>query len=307
MRLIWRADPLSPHRDPAVVYTRGKGCAELAELLSATATRVTGDLDDACVGARADVLVARKLPASFSLIHVAAPIDFDRKAITTVVAAVAGGPHSEFNVKLSDHLAYRLETDLIIASAAYGGTPATVTDEIVARLGEWAPAAKQLSVAATDPVDFVQNLPEGSLLVMGEAGGSLLSRMRFGAGARLRASAKGGAVIVRAAPARVFQVMEEPVFVSPLHLAADGRLLHHDQRLAVVDAGKLVGLVDQEKLRTAPNSATVDLLMEAPRALTPEMSLVEAAARLGEDGPWPVVDEDGHMIGTYHLTGASSR
>lgn len=227
--------------------------------------------------------------------------------MTTVVSAVAGGPHSEFNVQLSSHLAHRLQVEMIIASAFYGVDTAAASEGIVARLGEWAPAAKQLSVAANDPGDFVQNLPEGSLLVMGEAGGSLLTRMVFGAGARLRASAKGGAVIVRAAPPRVFQVMEEPLFVSPLHLAGDGRLLHRDQRLAVVEAGKLVGLVDQEKLANAPASVTVDSLMEVARSLTPEMSLVEAAASLGEDGPWPVVSHDGHMIGTYHLTGAGPR
>jgi hypothetical protein len=268
---------------------------------------VTGDLDTACIEARADLLVARKLPASFTLVHAASPVDVDREAVRTVVAAVAGGPHSEFNVQLSSHLARRLEVEMIIASAAYGESSTSNTEEIVSRLGEWAPAAKQLSISASDPANFVQSLPEGSLLVMGEAGGSLLTRMVFGPGARLRASAKAGAVIVRAAPARVFQLMEDPVFVSPLHLAGDGLLLHHDQRLAVVDAGRLVGLVSQDKLRHAPAGATIDSLMEAPKSLTPEMSLVEAAARLGEDGPWPVVNDDGHMIGTYHLTGAGPR
>jgi CBS domain-containing protein len=305
--LIWLSDPQSPPRDPNVVYSRGKGCGELAELLSPTATRVGGDLDTACIAARADVLVTRKPPASFSLIHVASPIDFDRDEVTTVVAAVAGGPHSEFNVQLCNHLSRRLQVEMIIASAVYGETPASVTEEIIARLGEWAPEAKQLSVPASAPGDFVGSLPEGSLLVMGESGGSLLSRVLFGPGARLRASAKAGAVIVRAAPARVFQMMDEPVFVGPLHLAGDGLRLHDDQRLAVVDGGKLVGLVSQERLRTAAPNATVDSLMDEPRSLNPGMSLVEAASSLGQDGPWPVVDDDGHMIGTYHLTGASPR
>lgn len=288
-----------------MVFARGKGCAELAELLSTKAVRVTGDLETACIEARADILVSKKPPASFSLIHIASPLDFDREAVTTVVAAVAGGPHSDFNVQLCNHLANQLGVEMIIASAVYADTSATVTEELVARLGEWAPTAKQLSVPANDPADFVQRLPEGSLLVMGESGGSLLTRMVFGPGARLRASAKGGAVIVRAAPARVFQLMDEPIFVSPLHLAADGHRLHQDQRLAVVDGGKLVGIVDQEKLRNAPTNATVDSLMEEPRSVTPDMSLVEAAASMGRDGPWPVVDQRGHMIGTYHLTGAS--
>lgn len=305
--MIWLSDPQAPPRDPNVVYSRGKGCAELAELLSPSATRVGGDLNTACIDARADVLVARKPPGSFSLVHVASPIDFDRDAVTAVVAAVAGGPHSEFNVQLSNHLARRLEVDVIIASAVYGDGESVVTDEIVARLGDWAPAAKQLSVAASDPADFVQSFPEGSLLVLGEAGGSLLTRTVFGPGARLRASARGGAVIVRAAPARVFQMMEEPLFVSPLHFAGDSRLLHRDQRLAVVDGGRLVGIVEQEKLRAADAGMTVDSLMEEPRSLTAEMSLVEAASTLGEEGPWPVVDTDGHMIGTYHQTGVGPR
>ena len=114
-------------------------------------------------------------------------------------------------------------------------------------------------------------------------------------------------MIVRAAPARVFQMMEEPLFVSPLHFAGDSRLLHRDQRLAVVDGGRLVGIVEQETLRAADAGMTVDSLMKEPRSLSAEMSLVEAASTLGEEGPWPVVDTDGHMIGTYYQTGVGPR
>ena len=53
--------PLGPGRR-AVVWTRGKGCAELADLLGGgESSRVSGDPAEACINYRADLLVARRL------------------------------------------------------------------------------------------------------------------------------------------------------------------------------------------------------------------------------------------------------
>lgn len=281
----------------------------MAELLAPEASRVTGNLDEACIEARADVLVTRKPPGGFTLVNVVSPLDFEAGQVTAVVAAIAGGPHSQFNVHLSDHLARRLNVDVHIATA-YGDEGAfEEAESLVARLGELAPHAKQLSVQATDLTEFVKALPSSALLVLGEPGGSILSRLVFGPGARLRARAQAGALIVRAAPPRVFQVMDDPVFVAPLHLAGDGRRLYNDALLAVVEGGKLVGVVERTSMLAAPGDAPIANLMRAPIAVLPTMSLVEAASSISaatfddeqlslSQGPWPVVDAGRNLIGT---------
>ena len=291
-----------------MVYTRGKGCSELAELLAPQASRVTGDLDEACIRARADLLVTRKPPGGFSLVSVVSPLDFEPGEVTAIVAAIAGGPHSQFNVQLSDHLARRLSVDVHIATAYSDSEASEDAESLVARLGELVPHAKQLSVQATDLTEFVKALPSGALLVLGEAGGSLLSRLVFGPGARLRARAQAGALIVRAAPLRVFQVMDDPIFVAPLHLAGDGRRLYSDERVAVVEGGKLVGVVERSRLLTAPADARIANLMGEAISVTATMSLVEAASSIAAGtageiatsrGPWPVIDADRRLIGTF--------
>ncbi|HJU80875.1 MAG TPA: hypothetical protein VJ796_03910 [Acidimicrobiia bacterium] len=241
---------------------------------------------------------------------VVSPLDFDPTEVTAVVAAIAGGPHSELNVQVSDHLARRLNVDVHIATAYSDSDASDEAESLVARLGELVPHAKQLSIQAIDLTDFVKALPTGALLVLGEAGGSLLSRLVFGPGARLRARAQAGAVIVRAAPPRVFQVMDDPVFVGPLHLAGDGRRLYDDERVAVVEGGKLVGVVERTRLVVAAADVPIANLMGDPIAVSATMSLVEAASSIsgarqesGEpnrlSGPWPVVDGNGNLIGTY--------
>ena len=271
---------------------------------------MTGDLDEACIRARADLLVTRKPPGGFSLVSVVSPLDFEPAEVTAVVAAIAGGPHSELNVQVSDHLARRLNVDVHIATAYTDQDASGHAESLVARLGEFVPHAKQLSIQASDLTEFVKALPSGALLVLGEAGGSLLSRLVFGPGARLRARAQAGALIVRAAPPRVFQVMDDPVFVGPLHLAGDGRRLYDDELVAVVEGGKLVGVVERTRLLAAAADAPVANLMDDPISVTATMSLVEAATSIAgahqnlrdrekSPGPWPVVDANGHLIGTY--------
>ncbi|HEX2420012.1 MAG TPA: hypothetical protein VHL55_00295 [Acidimicrobiia bacterium] len=280
----------------------------MAELLAPGASRVTGNLDDACIEARADVLVTRKPPGGFTLVNVVSPLDFEAKQVTAVVAAIAGGPHSQFNVHLADHLARRLRVDVHIATAFADEAAHEEAEALVARLGELAPHAKQLSVQATDLTEFVKALPVNALLVLGEPGGSILSRLLFGPGARLRARAQAGALIVRAAPPRVFQVMEDPVFVAPLHLAGDGRRLYDDALIAVVEGGKLVGVVERTSMLGAAAEAPIATLMREPIAVLPTMSLVEAASAISaattddsrlSGGPWPVIDAAGNLIGAF--------
>jgi CBS domain-containing protein len=104
--------------------------------------------------------------------------------------------------------------------------------------------------------------------------------------------------------------MDDPVFVAPLHLAGDGRRLYDDALLAVVEGGKLVGVVERTSMLAAPGDAPIANLMRAPIAVLPTMSLVEAASAISaattedeqlssSEGPWPVVDAVGNLIGTF--------
>jgi hypothetical protein len=138
------------------------------------------------------------------------------------------------------------------------------------------------------------------LIVMGEPGGSFLSRLFFGPGARLRAAVPAGAIVVRSAPLRVFHAMTDPVFVGPLHQAEDTLRLHRHPLLAVVENGLLVGVVRRSRLESAPPRTPVGELMEEAHPLAMQAPLGEKRVGGAGPGPWPVVDAGGRLVGTLH-------
>jgi CBS domain-containing protein len=158
----------------------------------------------------------------------------------------------------------------------------------------------RLVVGADDPTEFIEKLPERSLLILGEPGGTFLSRLFFGPGARLRAKAPVGAVMVRYSPPRVFQKMAEPIFFGPLHHAGDSLLLQDSALAAVVDNGVLVGVVRRANLLRADPDTTVAELMEPPISVQWDRLTSEVAAEIGvEIGPVPVIDPSGRLIGAF--------
>jgi hypothetical protein len=284
--------------DPRVLYTRGQGCAELADLLSASATRVAGDLADACLESRADLLVTRKPPGGFDLVSVAVPIDFQPTEIKAVVAAVAGGPHSELNISMADAIGRRLGVETIVATAYFAEAAEPEAHQTLDRLASRMPEIKKLVIGADDPTEFIAKLPERSLLILGEPGGTFLSRLFFGPGARLKAKAPAGAVMVRYAAPRVFQRMSEPVFFGPLHHAGDSLLLHSTALTAVVDNGVLVGVVRRSVLEAADPEVTISELMEPSISIPWDSPLESLDIELAQGpGPIPVVDQAGRLIG----------
>ena len=283
---------------PNVVYTRGQGCAELAELLSTSPTRVAGDLARACLESRADLLVTRKPPGGFDLVSVAVPIDFQPTEIKAVVAAVAGGPHSELNVAVAEALGRRLGVETFAATAYFAEAAQAEAHETLVRVAASLPKVSRLVIGASDPTEFISKLPERSLLILGEPGGTFLSRLFFGPGARLKAKAPAGAVMVRYAPPRVFQHMSEPVFFGPLHHAGDSLRLHSCALTAVVDNGVLVGVVRRSTLEAADPEMTLAALMEPPLSIPWDLIIDEIDAGLMQGvGPTPVVDHAGRLIG----------
>lgn len=296
--------PLSPGDDELkVVWTRGKGCHELAEALGGNeADRVKGDLAESCIHERADVLVSKKIPSGFDLVNVAVPVGFEPDRVTKVVATVAGGPHSVLAAETAAALASRLGVDAEMLSAARAPDEIEAANEILDQVGAHLPGIERRVVVVEGISELADNLDDGALLVIGAPGGSWLNRSRTGPGARLRRTAQAGVVIVRSAPDRVFRFMGDPVYVSPLRLADDTLRFHTENTLAVADAGRLVGLVRREGLVRAGDRPVASVMEEALSVRVDE-TMVEARQlepTFGRD-PIPVTDHDEHLVGGLSL------
>lgn len=286
-----------------VVWTRGKGCLELAEALSGEkSSRIKGDVADGCISERADMLVSKKLPSGFDLVNVAIPVDFDAEEVTNVAATVAGGPHSGLAAETAVALAKNLDVDVEILSAARDEDEVDSAHAMLEQVGADLPAVSRRVMLVDGISELVEDLDDGTLLVLGAPGGSWLSRSRTGPGARLRRTAQAGAIIVRSAPDRVFRFMGEPVYVAPLRQADDTLRMHSENTLAVADGGRLVGLVRRDGLvKAGANpvasvmedalSVKVDETLHAARALEPTF---------GRD-PIPVTDHQEHLVGGLSL------
>lgn len=284
-----------------VLWTRGQGCADLAGLLSDNEpVRVVGDVREACLRHRADLLVSRKLSAGFDLVNTAMPVDLDPSAVGRVVATVAGGPHSSLAAEVAERLAAALGTTALMVYAYRESDDELEAGSIIERLTADTPHLEHMLIKADDPAGLVAQLPDRALIVLGSPGGGWLQRTFFGPGAKLRSEATAGAVIVGRAPARVYQVMTDPVFVGPLRLAGDILRLHREAVLAVVDRANLIGMVRREVLERAEPDTPVESLMQPAVSVAIDATAEEAQAvaiELGA-GPVPVVDEDGRLVGS---------
>jgi hypothetical protein len=293
-------DPDGRLDEPPVLWTRGNGCAELAALLSGPEpVRVQGDLEQECVRHRAELLVSRRLPHT-DLTSVAVPVDFAREGVGSVVAAVAGGPHSPLAARVARRLGRTmgLHASMVCAHRDDEGRAEAVS--LIETLYVEVPGLEYRLIEADGPAALVAQLPEDALLVLGAPGGNWFQRTMFGRGARLRQAAPAGAVIVRQAPPRVFQRMGEPVFVGPLREAVDILRIHREPVLAVVDSAKLVGIVRRDALEIADPGVPVSELMEEPVWIPADATVAEAVEIAGSfDGALPVVDDDGRVVGGF--------
>lgn len=261
--------------------------------------RVKGDLLETAAKCRSAMLVSRRLPHS-SLLSVAAPIDFNRSAIGSVVAAVAGGPHSRIAALVARRMGEVLGVGAFMACAHRSTEGSERAVSVVESLFPHVPDLEYRVIAADNPARLISQLPPRCLLVIGAPGGNWFQRVLFGPGARLRQSADGGMVIVRSAAARVFQVMGEPQFVSPYHQASDVLRLHSQETLAVAENGSLVGVVRRASLASAGEGSPVSRVMERPRSVRqdrPVSDLAGYASWFG-DSPVPVVDSRDRLVGS---------
>ena len=286
-----------------VVWTRGKGCHELAEALGGgESSRIKGDVSEECISERADVLVSKKLPSGFDLVNVAVPVDFDPEKVRKVVATVAGGPHSILAAETAAALAANLEVEAEMLSAAGDEDEIEAGQAILDQVGASIPSIGRRVVVVDGIAELVEGLDDGALLVLGAPGGSWLSRSRTGPGARLRRTAQAGAIVVRSAPDRVFRFMGEPVYVAPLRHADDTLRIHSENTLAVADQGRLIGLVRRDGLVKAGGEPVASVMEEAVSVRVDE-TLTEARElepTFGSD-PIPVTDHEEHLVGGLSL------
>ncbi len=290
-----------------MVWTRGEGCPELANLLAGGEARRAGpDLRASCVEARADLLVGRKL-TSFDLVGMAVPYGFEPSRVESVVAAVAGGPHSVLAARVARRLSAALEVpaSLVAASAEAGTDPAA--EEALERAARLVPVAEQHVLRAANPGAAVRALPTGSLLVLGAPGGTWWQRQFTGPGRQLRGGAPAGAVVVRRAPRRCFQHMAEPAAMGAQMPAGEALRLSASPIVAVAEEGRLVGLVRRRALEAADPAASLGSLMEAPIfALADDaLDVVAGLAAFLEGAPVPVVDGAGRLCGMVAAAAAA--
>lgn len=286
-----------------VVWTRGKGCSELAAALGGDAAgRIKGDLAEDCIAERADVLVSKRLPSGFDLVNVVVPVDFEPDKVTSVVATVAGGPHSALAAETASFLAASLDVSAEMLSAAGSEDEIESAEEILEQVGAHIPGLSRRVVVVDGIGEITDDLDDGALLVLGAPGGSWLSRSRTGPGARLRRTAQAGSVVVRSAPDRVFRFMGEPVYVAPLRHADDTLRMHTENTLAVADEGRLIGLVRREGLMRAGGDPVASVMEDALSVRVDE-TIVEARVlepKFGPD-PIPVTDHQEHLVGGLSL------
>lgn len=292
-----------PDRGMDVVWTRGKGCLELAGILGGDeAGKIKGHLEEACIERRADLLVSRRLPGNFDLINVAVPVDFQPDKVSSVVAAVGGGPHSLLAAETAESIGRALRVPFEMVSATSPSDDPGEAGVLLDQLTIEVPEMRSRVVEVDGIAELVEDLDDGALLVLGASGGTWLQRNMFGPGARLRRTAHAGAVVVRSAPDRVFRFMGEPVYVAPLRQADDTLRIHEERTLAVADEGILVGLVRREKLLEAGN-LTVGSVMEEAVSVRVDETLEEAeelTPTFGPD-PIPVTDHEEHLVGALSL------
>jgi CBS domain-containing protein len=301
--VVERRSTPHPGKPFQVVWTRGRGCRELAELLGGdTAIRSAGDLTDACVEARADMVVARKLLPSFDLVPVAVPMDLPAAGFGSVVAAVAGGPHSALAAEVAAVIGRSASVPASMV-CAYRDDSEADARAWVDRLLETVPDLSWSTVQVESVGDLIARIPDDALLVLGAPGGTWFQRLFFGAGARLRQAAANGAVIVRSAPLRAFHVMVEPVYVAPLIGCAEALRVTSQRVLPVVEGGRLIGMVTRSALAGAPEGSSVaDVLQPAiwVEAVDPATAAEERAAQLGADLV-PVVGREESLVGVVEV------
>lgn len=285
---------------PAVVWSRGSGCRELAEVISGdSAIRVDSDPVATCILTGATLMVSRRL-SSFDLCSVAVPSGFSAGETTGVVAAVGSGPHSSLAAAVAERIGQSLAIPARAVYAHGGSEPTAVAARIVQNLDDRFPDLSIETIGAASPEAMVQELPTGTLLVVGAPGGSWFQRQFFGPGARIKHRASGGTIVVKAAPHRVYQAMERPTAFGP-HMRVADALAVGAGDVVVASENTLLGVVSEAALDAADPDGDLGGLAQEAAFLAPEETIEHALdlANDTESTTIPVVDGSGTLVGVY--------
>lgn len=281
------------------VWSGDATCRGVAEALADDPPVRSGpDVWGSLVEARATLHVTSHMPA-LQRCSVAVPHHVILGDVTSVVAAVGGGPHS----LLAAATAQRIGDNL--------GVPASVLTGYRSRdqRGQAQRALLDIAAAGIDlpmhavptqhPPDLVETLAGGSLVVIGAPGGTWFQRQLFGAGARLRAAAPGGVLVVRHDQPRVYQTMIAPSAVGPAMRVRDVLELTSDNIVLVAEHGRLTGMVHRSRLLNVEPHRPVGEVAEEPIGLDADEPVEQVALVLEEHdgGPVAVVDRYGKLIG----------
>ena len=296
--------PLSAFDRWSVVSAPGAGCWELGQVLAGGEHHIVhrSNLRDACITARADLLVQRRL-TSFDLVSVVVPRDFHQETVGSVVAAVGGGPHSLLAARVARKIAEAIGVEAAMITVARSQNEADASQQVLDQIGDRVPGLTPSVVRAQSAKALVDMLEPDTLLVIGAPGGSWLQRQLFGPGQKLRHAAPGGVIVVRSAEPRCFQktTTTPGVIVSPWLHVKDARWVIGDAPVApVVADGFLVGIVRQDALRSAAPDVKVSAVAEEAVFVLIDDPL-DAAADLQpflEGAPVPVVDRSGRWLGS---------
>lgn len=288
-----------PKAERRVVWAGGNQAQDLANSIAANeVTKAGSNLASSCIDSRADLLVLSNR-TSMDLCSVAIPHGFSSERTRSIVAAVGGGPHSFLAAELASWLSGALD---VPASAVFGYSDPTeltgahdVLDQLTAQL----PQLKSQTVEAPSPPALVGALPPGTLLIVGDPGGSWFQRRFVGPGARIRAKASDGTIVVSHSPACVYQVMQPPIAFGPKMRVADALLLSEGLDIHVADRGKLLGTVRIEALESSRRDLEIRQIMDTEIFLSVDDPINEAAGlvALYGDGLVPVVDGQSYLVG----------
>lgn len=292
---------LTPGAIHRVAWTRGKGCADIADRLAGgTALKVDGDLGRSCIRERIETLVSRKL-TGFDLVPVVVPHDVDVSAVERVTAAVGDGPHSPFAVSVAARLGVTMGIPVAAVSVHDPESDSPDSGERLAEIAQRHPNVETHVVEGGSAVALVEGLDEATLLVVGAPGGSWIQRQVFGPGHRLQVAAPAGTLTVRSAPTRCFHVaVDEPgAILGPEMSVADALHIVRHPVVSIADHGKLVGMVDRDALAQSSPDARLGDVMRPPisvEAVDDVATVASVRGRFG-DGPLPVVDGADRIIG----------
>ncbi len=288
-----------------IAWTRGRGCAEVADLLAGgTATRIDGDLRATCIRERIDALVSRKL-SSFDLVPVIVPHSVDIENVERITAAVGGGPHSPFAVAVAARLGITTGVPTTAASVYRSSDTREATLERLAALAAPFPSIQLRSVPGDSAIQLIEDLDSATLLVVGVPGGSWFQRQIFGPGHRLAVGAPAGVLIVRTSEPRCYQlVADDAGSVAGPHLSvAAARQIIHDPVVAIAEEGVLIGVVRSDELEDLDDELQMGDVMHPPvsvGAAEPIDAISDVREYFG-GGPIPVVDDAGKIVGMIPL------